>query len=494
MHGYFDPLEYAPKKLVNLKYNKFDFYEGHYYDKQGTKNEGFIKFNFKNFYFKKNKTDDKQKKLRTKDFSSFVVNEDSFFVFKYGQEIAQFVATINGYTYIRNFSKVSATSTGFTESYYISKPATKSWFLIPNTSKAFRKEAINYFDNLPSIKERIEKKEFSYNDLKALIKMSEYYEKYLKKEPIYFDDRWTEVENEYKAAFSVNILSVEDSVWSLEYFKGKNLLYKGEVTRLMPLRFHNEFTSYYENGNIRKKTIYKNGHVSKVTTYYPDGKKHYNYNELEVKRNVNGKRITKKMRTYNLVNDLEGNNIIALDNKGTENYKDEKSGHIYTNYFQLGQLQYAYREGFNGKIYSLSNIEFDFKSNRLNSFISNIDMSYYLDEIEKPVQDILLVRVIINEEGKIDSYSFLNETDSYIAKKIVEILNEFKKKKKFSKYELSTGEIVRYELIIPINIDISSFNSGSDPFKNWHHFNNMWFHQNMMNQPLNIQAPPAIRN
>ena len=496
MHGYFDPLEYAPEEMVNLKYERFNFYKGHYYDRQGMKHEGFLKFNYENFYFKEEKSSNKEKKIKTRDFKSFVINNDSFFVFSISAtiKVGQYISSANGYTFVKQYGKVSAMSTEHTSTFYAYKEDKKIWYQVPSSTKGFREAASTYFDNIPLIKERLENKEFDYYDFYSLIKMSKYYEYYLNNQAIYFNEKWIEVTDKEIATYEASITSVKDSVWSLEYKKKGKLLYEGEVTRFMPLRFHNEFTSYYENGNLRKKTIYKDGKVKEVTTYYPNGEVHYNYNEFEIKNNLNGRRFSKKMRTYNLANDINGINILASDNKGTEEYKDDLSGNDYIKYFQMGQLQYAYREENGSKIYSFSDLESEVKINRLSNFISKINMSYFLDEIEVGVSDILLVKVVIDEDGRIESFNFLNEIDDYVSKKVEQIFLDFKERKKFSEYELPTGDIVKYEVLIPININISSFNDITSPFKNWY-YHNMWMQNHMMNNmPLNIQAPPGFGN
>lgn len=121
----------------------------------------------------------------------------------------------------------------------------------------------------------------------------------------YFDSQWNLVHYKsdasyYRDAFYINGVVVADSI-ARDYYISGELQFEGHVAtenpdKLVGLgtwyyrngqketqytqdiqgRIHGEYMSYYENGNIKVKTYYKDGLVSgKYCGYYESGKKHF---------------------------------------------------------------------------------------------------------------------------------------------------------------------------------------------------------------------------
>ena len=121
----------------------------------------------------------------------------------------------------------------------------------------------------------------------------------------YFDSQWNLVHYKsdasyYRDAFYINGVVVADSI-ARDYYISGELQFEGHVAaenpdKLVGLgtwyyrngqketqytqdiqgRIYGEYMSYYENGNIKVKTYYKDGLVSgKYCEYYESGKKHF---------------------------------------------------------------------------------------------------------------------------------------------------------------------------------------------------------------------------
>ncbi|MEM1134457.1 MAG: hypothetical protein AAGI07_01365 [Bacteroidota bacterium] len=510
-HGYFDPIEYSPRKQLNLSHQSRGFRKGHYYDKEGNKHNGEIKFDINRIYFRMHNGEEEEK-IKAKDVKSFVIEIDSFFVPR----------IINGYDYdgyfesrIQNrfFQHISETSTltlakeyiltnrmqgYFNTAYYVNlnkskkKDGSPVWTRVPEGKKEFRQAALQYFGHIPYLPEKLENKEFTFSSLLSLVKTNEYFEKYQANEPIYFDKNWQETTEKEKAVYRGDIENLVDSVWTISYYQGDTKLYSGNYTAFLPSRFYDTFTAYYPDGTPRKITLYKANKPRQVTTYFPNGNVHYQY---EVFKSIQTPGIVHK--NFKIVNTPEGNNLLT-SKPFEEHFIDETTGREIINFFKLEQLKYSYHIQNGEKIYQANDAALIPRINKLNTRLSrfkNLMNDIFFDNFDD-IQGTIILLVTVDEKGYVSSCKRLNAlnqkvdsmTDEFLRTNIHPVDN---KSAKLGKY-LVNDEPVKYEMVVPLNISITKFLKRPTNAFNYYpdHF---MFHQQMMHQNMNIQAPPAIR-
>lgn len=496
MHGYFDPLEYAPEEQWSFTHNSFQYKKGRYYDRKGKRHDGYIKFNFKNIYFSDILPVEKKRKIQKNELQSFVVESDSFFITKSisSEFIAQHIAIVNEHHFIKTYSWVSKMENVYNQKYLYKRLGNQMWIDVPSGNKNFRSLASSIFNNIPTINSRLESKEFDSSSLLTLIKMGEYYEKYQKRENIYFDKFWQDTRVPADKKFHAEILNVKDSVWTVEYFNENIKLYKVNHVSFLPNRIHGKLIAYYDNGKKRKESIYESGKLIKVITYYRNGTVHYNYDLIEI--NENGK--AQILPLYTVVNDSLGKNIIAKTNSGIEEFYDSETGNFATNYFEQNRLKYSFRKDGDRKVYQLYDKDFNFKMKNFGSKLTTFlleDKEEFFDN-QADLTGMYFIYLLIDESGYVEEFKLLNKIEEQVDRAIDYGLyyhfdTKSPNRQRFSRYSID-GEKFAYELVVPLAFDVKKFYKlPSNSLFNywWNDWDRIWMHDQMLNN-MN-QIPPV---
>jgi hypothetical protein len=110
-NGYFDPLTYSPENKITKVHNSDSYEIGYYFDNQGNKIEGLIKFENDQIFFKKF-ANEPLEKLRPDFIKNFVIGVDSFFAItnfyyknklKTKPEYVQYITEFNGLTFVKHY-------------------------------------------------------------------------------------------------------------------------------------------------------------------------------------------------------------------------------------------------------------------------------------------------------------------------------------------------------------------------------------------------------
>jgi hypothetical protein len=257
LHGYHNPLTYLSKKSISKMNNDETFENGFYIDFAGKKYEGLIKFQHQKIVFKPNENASKIK-IKPSEIQSFVVGQDSCLTISnyYNNKtnvaehsFLQFVTKLdNGLAFAIKHKPKS-------KSYFIKRPKNDLWEIV--NKKFFKKHALQYFGHIPYLKNKIEAKEYTHENLEPIIKMMEYHEKFLNKKPIYYNQYWQETTKPKNAKFKAFITDRSNDRWTLSYFQNDTLLYKANYTSFFPHKKEGEFIAYYANGKTRQTNFYK---------------------------------------------------------------------------------------------------------------------------------------------------------------------------------------------------------------------------------------------
>lgn len=505
IHGIINPREYSPENLLTLTHRSDAFEKGVVYFKNGSIDDGWIKYQNKKIWFKPKKTE-KDDKLKPNEVISLTIGVDSFFVANYFNvelrttsisitepQFMQFISSFGGYTFAKHYHFSSAIAQNYAmtspivETYQVSDDGGKTWESFPRRKKLFKEMALIYFSHIPYIQRKLIEESLGFNDILTLIKTAQYYDKYVSNKKIHFDKFWNEIPNSNKAVYSSEVKSLKDSIWTISYSNKKHLLYEGTYSSLFPHKRHGTLTMYNENEQIIYETIFENDEKKSENIAYSPEVLHYSYDLIEFYNGYNSYTIPK----YNQINDTFGNTII-LNGEWTEEI--ETPNGIIHNEFYNNTLSKAFRIDGDKNIYRITDPEYNFKLKKLQN-----SLSYFFKEInftgaaEDNAQGIYFLRVSVSDKGRALAYEMLNEIHPELDKKIRNWANKVLDEKgmyphKFKPYKIEK-EKVSTEFLVPIQFSILKFYKQPAYNHNSLFLNQMMFQQQMM-QPLNLPTPP----
>ncbi|NJK85364.1 MAG: hypothetical protein HC906_04730 [Bacteroidales bacterium] len=302
--GYFD-FDYEPK--ISLKKEVLlgeKFTPGYYFDLLNNRVDGYLRISFRNGVIRlafRPKESKKKKRIDPEICKGFVLGKDSFITITtfYEQnttENSKFVEVISEteeFTLLKSYRQVFR-GNGLEEEFIVKNQATGDLENFPHKKSRFLNKAFYVFEGIDS-------NDYKYKDIPKIFKVYDLKNRYKNNEKIWFDSSWDEVNKGKNYSYYAEIVSFKDDLFNLMfYFKNGIPIYSGTFSSFYPQTKNGEFIWYYPDGNIRKKTVYKeNESVGNTITFFKNGKIHYVYD---------------KNYLYSGVYDFSGKKI--LDDKG----------------------------------------------------------------------------------------------------------------------------------------------------------------------------------
>lgn len=500
LNGYFDPIAYAPKNKISKVHYGESYEVGYYYDSNGEKIDGFIKFENDKILFKKNEEEDRIK-LLPNEISHFVIGIDSFLVIKNflfkdklreEPEFAQFIAAFNGYTFMKHYHFSSRMAQQFamqrpiTETILFKRDDASRWNNFPD-DKYFKERALKYFGDIPHLSDKISSGDYEFKDLLSIIKMAAYYHKYKNSESILFDKYWQEIRDKDKAVYSAKIVNQTDSIWTFEYYKDAVKIYQANYSSFYPNKKNGDFISYYPNGSQRQIISYENNRPTEVKIYDDKGVFNTNYQLIE---NKVGNKTYIDVK-YLLVNDASGNNIIKQNNKSTLKVFDGISKVSYTSKFRNDELYSYYRLKNSDTVFQITNPDYDFNIESLQTkFDSFMAEKKYDDALSENAQGIILVSLLIDDNGYAKEARILNSIHPDYDKLIDAFINTRLlvgaiKRYKFKPYKIDKEKRF-YEVVVPFEFSINRLyrkpvNYNNSHFLDWRIQQEFFMQRQMLN-------------
>lgn len=506
-NGYFDPLTYSPDKKLSIVHNSDSYEVGYYYDSLGNKINGLIKFENEKIFFKKENFEFRDK-IKPEEIQHFVIGVDSFFVIsnfyyknrlKTNPEFVQYITEFNGLTFAKHYKFASGISQQITyqqpiiETFLVKAKYSTTWENFPDNSR-FKASALKYFSYIPYLKEKINTDKYLSTDMLSIIKMAEYYDKYLNSKDIYYDKYWQEVIDNRNSKYSAKITGIHDSIWTFEYFEGTVKLFIANYSSFYPNNKNGDFISYYPNGEIRQIITFENNKPKEVKTFDKSGSQSRQYQYVKTKVSNSKEYIFNSI--YLSVTDSLGNNII--DSGFVNNFKiiDNFNNVSYFDNFRNNELISSYRVSNGDTIFQITKPDNDFKIKSLQKdFESFMYEKKYDSALSVNAQGIILVSLVIDKKGNVYNSSILNKIHPEIDK----LVDDFIKSRfnpdalypyKFKPYYFNkTKQCI--EVVIPIEFSINRFYR--EPV-NYNQFNNMYWmnNQQIMNKYM-APAPPKMQ-
>ena len=515
MNGFFDPLTYSPKNKLSKVHYSASYEVGHYYNANGKKIEGLIKFENKKIFFKE-KGSYRRTKLTPDLVKNFVIGVDSFFVvsnyylrgkLQTKPQFVQYITEFEGkkfakhYHFNSTFALQLPDSKSIKETFMIKEKDKMLWDNFPDNRK-FEEKALQYFGHLPYIKKQILSGKIKAESMISAIKYAEYEYKHKNSEPILYDQYWQETRNINNAIYHANITNIQDSIWTIDYYQDSVKLYTINYSSFYPNVKDGEFKAFYPDGIKRKCIRYKNNKIKQVKSYNTLGQLTDSYQYYKTKRDTFSPYVT--TIKYDSIVDSNNNTIPLLDSCKTIIRSDKYRDLEYIQVYKDKKLEASYRIHKGDTIYQITNPNFKFKTKTLQKnleyFLSNKN---YEEALSVNAQGIILASIIINKKGRMVDCKLLNSIHPQIDSMVREFLlgenatslnieNFRANQRVFNKFKVYKYNKTKQfcEFVLPFDFSIVRFYR--QPF-NYNHFFNHMNHFHQLNSGPKFTPPPPLR-
>ena len=485
INGYYD-FDYEPDKSLNVAYSiGKDFTTGYYYDLDGVKHVGVLKYTQNNTFFKfKSGEEEKEKTIKPDECIGYVIGVDSFAVIENfdvqrdmgafhtdKREYAEVVESFNGYTF---YKYTKAGTQNILINYLVRLDSSSSLISFPKNSIRFKPLAAEIFGSFIALKENIENGTYDDDDdipvLIKLLKYNYYFETHRK---IYFNSSWDETDDPNKAKYYATIDRIVDLKFHVKYnFINGTKIYEGYFSSFYPHKKEGEFLLFYPNGNVRKKITYANNKPESISEYYSNSNIHRQYIVKDEKLYVDALYTN---ICESVLNEFGSGREIVFDSARNIEITYEYVNHELSNAYLIDDK--------NNKIYQVCE-----KNAKLKAFKSlqgkiNLEFKYPIESIKLYNHGFVLIKCIVEPSGITSEIQVIKGVDSFCDNQIANFLSYLKTYNHWKPGKVE-GEKVRQEIIIPIDFSIIGFSR----YRN--NYNFFWMTQHMMMQQQMMKPPP----
>ncbi|MEN7550605.1 energy transducer TonB [Rapidithrix thailandica] len=486
--GYFD-VDYVPQKSLEVAYTLGkDYTPGYYYDLGNNKIQGFLKYAQYNTFFQfRSYKEGIEKTIKPKECSSYVIGVDSFTVIENftverqltsaqsnKREFAEVMEQVGSLTFYKH---IRAGASNVVTTYLVKADSSNAYISFPQKPLKFKKVASAVFGEYTSLKERIEAGHYTCEDVPVLIKLLKYKRKHDRNEKIYFNKAWDEVNEPEKAFYYALTESVEDSVFHQKfYFNDGTLIYEGDFTSFFPHKRKGRFSWYYPDGSLRKKMQYYKNKPLRGVTYHPNGQVHREF------------RFMKEEPVYELVQNLDGKNLLHSSGRGIETFYDSIAQRQITYEFEDFKIKNAYFQDENGKkVYQTCKrnakiIGFKIFQNRLSK-----DLSYPDNALLKNIHGYVFIKCIVEPDGLVSDIQILKGLTPDCNRLIKTFLSKSTTEVHWKPAKVR-GKNVAQEVVLPVDFSIKGFSRYRNHY--WTH-DNHWMHHHYHTVPMPTITVPA---
>ena len=495
INGYYD-FDYGPKTALNVSYSANEnFAKGYYFDKDGLRINGLLKYSQSDRELKfKLDDNDIEKSIKAEESRGYIIGIDTFSVVKnvviiglFGEKMSnksEFAENIENVAGIKFYKFSADGSNGVSYAKYLVKNNEASDFVtFPSGSGKFKKFAVDIFGSDPILKSNFENGKYGESDVPSIIKIFKYRKLYDKGQNILFNSVRDETNSADESSYYSKIESVQDSVFHLiHFFKDGLKIYDGNFTSFYPHRKQDDFSFYYPNGGVRRMLSYKNNKPKEAIDFFENGKTHRIYDILEYGTII-----------YREVYNEDNVNILDKNGNGNESFLDRVSGKKITYDYENKKLKSVYFIDSNGeKIYQLCENNAEIK--KFNSLQKSIKekLIYPLESVQNDNHGHVLVKCIVEPTGLVSDVSLIKGLDSDCDKVTLDFLSCFKTEIYWKPGKVD-GKSVKQEIILPIDFSINNTSSYRNNYYNFWFINNMMMQQQMMIQQQQIMRAPSFR-
>lgn len=362
-------------------------------------------------------------------------------------------------------------------SFKVHVKSTGQSFYIPKKNKDFIRVVAPLIKQYSYIVNKVSTGELRYDDFEDIVASYDYYLRYTKGTPIYFTRNWNQTKFKDKGAFLGVIEHKSDSLFAITYSDvSDNLVARGTYSSFFPLRKNGSFEWYHPSGDLRKQgDFFNNEPKGMFTTYYPGGQKYQEYTSGS------------KGRMYSAIWDKTGSLVLERAT-GKHTLYDSVNGRKINQSYLDGMLVHCHYQSVPAKkVYQkYGNI-----SRVKKPFIKymNEQWEYPQEALREGIQGSLLVRLLIDESGSLDSADVVKGLHPAIDEHVISTLKSYKFA--IAKPLRVGGKKFKQEVLLPVSFSIGSDFLRQRYFYYENFFQHQWMmHQQTMFQHINPPSPP----
>jgi len=499
-NGYYDQINYSPQKRITKKHETNSYEKGHYYDLSGKKNQGFIKFENNKIYFK---TDMSDTRIKVSEAAQFVIGVDSFFVadkFQINKRIKkkpvflQFISEFNGHTFAKKYHNQTTV-------FMVKSNNDEAWIPFEGNQK-FKEKAHSFFGHISYLKEKINEGVYTSSHLISMIKMADYQNRYNLKKPIYYDKYWQEVHLKNQACYTAKITNQVDSIWTMEYSKGKEKIYEARYSSFYPHIKNGDLKVFFPNGKVRSIVNYKNDEPTSTEVFNEFGVLQFSFDSEKNKDNNSEEE--KIDIVYKTMFDKNNQNLISPKNSSKITKKDPLTGQDYHFNFDGQKLASVYRMNDDERIYQITNTKYSFDIAKLQRSFDRFMINQGYDKaLYENAQGTVLLHIMIEPEGTVVEYRLLNQLHPQLDRLVERFAKERLAEGAYRRFRFKPIKINKekkhFEFVVPFEFSINRTYRkpvNYNHFQNFHHMHLQQFrmqqHQHFMNQQMRSYQPPRF--
>ncbi|UII31198.1 hypothetical protein LVD17_23175 [Fulvivirga ulvae] len=495
--GYLEEMDYSPDNQITHNYQSENYERGHYWDRNGNKVGGHLKYHSKKIWYKAFLSKD-ETKLKPEEVSGMIIGTDSFYVasnFYINKAIGQVFKEERFVRHLAAFDNHCfavyydfANNQGIIGNYLI-KQEGKPWVTAPDSKEAFKEFAIKYFGNIPIIKDMADKGKIEASGMPMMVKMLEYYYKYKNDQPAFYDRWWNEVRAEELAYHVVKIASVIDTVMTVEYYHDGHKYRSSEVLAVHPDKKEGVTRWFDDEGNVRKEILYKDGKVKEVKTFHSNGQIRYIYaiHKVNVDYNL-------YQPVFEAVYDEQGTSLLDENGSGVEEFDDAVNSRRITRVYENYRIKSSFYHIEGGKkVVQLTDNQFNFKLKKLkNRLLLYFQEQSVYETVSNNAQGTYLISFVVDAN---DQYAISYKVLNNVHPDLDSLLNQFLESSvsknaqyrfKFRPYKIGKS-VQTYEVVVPYTFGIIRFyRPPNNYYYDWH------LHHMMRQQQMAPINPPAM--
>ncbi len=468
--GFIDK-DYEPESLYKCTLSELTYLPGGYTDLENVFHEGIIKLvNVTNKISFKSNENNEIITLKAQHLKSFVMAKDSFISatnFATNQGVMS-----NGFI-VKYLSNVS-----FPIYKYTSRQGVPSYLLevdgrlklTPKSKKKFKLFVLPLVQRYGKLFAEIQDGTYGYEDFEKIILI---YDKFIRGEdgiPTYYSKNWEQIDTKEDAYYYSEVEILDGFKSNISYFDiNSNKVLDIKETFINESEKNGKFVWYYPNGHIKKEASYAAGDEVGVTSEFSDqGRLHRSY----------GIGVEDGKRNYMKVCNESGDELFARN--GKEVYFDKVTEKELTRVYEKGVLnRIYYRDSLGRLIYQLADKNAKIKNDPSDKI--NSRLVYPVQSIDSLVEGLVLIKLLINPTGRIESMNIIKGVDFMIDAKVVQVFASLRKTYPVQFRPAMVNKVPVYqELVFPI-----SFGFRTHDFCRSFYYDPMMFQlQNQMHQQM----------
>ena len=437
---------------------------GCYYNVNGQKIEGMIKYKGSETKLRVEKSSEYLNgKVLTagKSCKGFVTVKDSFAVLENvvfnkvtvskelsKPQFAKYIGKINNYEF---FIHLRTTKDAQWVTFILKDVKSGKLITLPNDEEELKQKLSVFTAIAPELNSMIEKKALTVQDTEAIYTYLRYKQAFNNNESILINGGLNEVKDAIEASCYFKVKSINPKQTILEYWSLQgNKIMEASYSSLLPKIKHGPCIYYYPNGNKRKELVFKKGQVRCVETiYYPTGEHkmtivnypktlHNRMDALDIINNPNGvENMINELKVtprsywakgtevfYYKFTDKDGNNLFDENGDTIMEEKASSGSIVFTRIFSNYRLGKAYYTLNGQEIYQYSESPLKLKSfsQKETEFSNGFGYPYYWRT--KGVEGCCLVRLIVNDLGRVEKINLDRLIDENGEKRMIKCLNK----------------------------------------------------------------------